>query len=113
MSADAIALGQPDALNAVLEVLLENAIQHQATKVTVGTRVGSQGVELFVQDDGGGISDANRAKVFEPFFTTEREHGGTGLGLTIAMALLKQTQGELELDRGDGPTTFRITLRVA
>ncbi|MFP6835815.1 MAG: HAMP domain-containing sensor histidine kinase [Pseudomonadales bacterium] len=113
VSAGAIAFGQPDALNAVLEVLFENAIQHHANQVTVWAQEDSGGVDLFVRDDGGGISDANRAKVFDPFFTTEREQGGTGLGLTIATALLKQTHGELRLDGGDGPTTFRITLRGA
>ena len=113
VSADAIALGQPDALNAVLEILFENAIQHQATQVTVWAFAGSGVVELCVQDDGGGISAGNRAKVFDAFFTTEREHGGTGLGLTIATAMLKQTQGELRLEGGEGPTTFKITLKTA
>lgn len=66
-------------------------------------------VELFVQDDGVGISASNRARVFDDFFTTQRERGGTGLGLTIAIAL-KQTQGELRLENDKGSTTFKFTL---
>ena len=43
---------------------------------------------LVVADDGPGISPGNRAHVFEPFFTTRRDSGGTGMGLTIAANLL-------------------------
>jgi signal transduction histidine kinase len=113
VSRDASALGRTGVLNAVLEILFENAIQHHATEVTLWTRQTLEVVELFVQDNGDGISAGNRAKVFDAFFTTERDRGGTGLGLTIATALLKQTQGELQLEPGDGPTTFVVSLRVA
>ncbi|MCZ6619762.1 MAG: HAMP domain-containing sensor histidine kinase [Gammaproteobacteria bacterium] len=110
VNAEAHALGQPDVLNAVLEILFENAIQHEACEVTVWTRLAPGIVELFVQDNGTGIPSSNRTKVFDAFFTTQRDRGGTGLGLTIATALLKQSQGELRLASENGPTTFRLTL---
>ena len=41
-----------------------------------------------VSDDGPGISSGNKAQVFEPFFTTRRDSGGTGMGLAIVQTLL-------------------------
>ena len=106
-------LGNADVMHAVLEILFENAIQHDATELTLWTNSASPVIELFVQDNGTGISASNREQVFNAFFTTQRAKGGTGLGLTIATALLKQIQGELQLVSEDGPTTFKITLRSA
>jgi signal transduction histidine kinase len=99
-----------DALEAALETLFENAVQHEATELLLWSEQRGAVVELYVQDNGTGISERNRARIFDPFFTTDRERGGTGLGLTIAGALLKQSGASIELASGNGPTTFRLTL---
>lgn len=52
---------------------------------------------MVVRDDGKGISESNRARVFDAFFTTARERGGTGLGLTIAQSMLRAFGANLEL----------------
>ncbi len=105
-------LGQREVLAAVLDILVENALQHGASELTLWTEAQGAAAQLYLQDNGSGISPSNRTKIFDAFFTTERESGGTGLGLTIATALLKQTRGRLELVSENGPTTFRITLPV-
>ena len=100
----------PDALHASLEILFENAVQHGATEITVWSEAGDVELGVWVQDNGEGISANNRAKLFEPFFTTQRDEGGTGLGLTIAAALLGQADARIEIQPGNGPTTFTIRL---
>ena len=99
-----------EVLQAVLEILFENAAQHGASEVTLWVQTQQTGVELFVQDNGRGISASNAEQIFTPFFTTQREDGGTGLGLTIAQALIKQVHGTLAIVSDNGPTTFRMTL---
>jgi two-component system, OmpR family, sensor kinase len=73
-----------EGLGIVLQQLLANAAAAGAGTVWL---TGGPGV-LRVEDDGRGISEGNRAHVFEPFFTTRREDGGTGMGLTIVANLL-------------------------
>ncbi|MEM1433465.1 MAG: HAMP domain-containing sensor histidine kinase [Pseudomonadota bacterium] len=89
--------GTPDALLAALECLADNARRHGATRLTLAAEPDTAVLQLTVSDNGEGISEGNRARVFEPFFTTRRAVGGTGLGLTIARKLLAQGDGELEL----------------
>ena len=68
---------------------------------------------LDVADDGRGVSAANRERIFEHFFTTRREQGGTGLGLGIVRALLAAHGGRIELADAAAPgTVFRLTLRA-
>jgi len=69
----------------VLGHLLQNAAQHGARAVVLHSAAG----ELTVTDDGAGISPGNQPHVFEPFFTTTRDQGGTGMGLTIIANLLQ------------------------
>lgn len=71
-------------LGIVLQQLLSNAAAAGAGKVRLEAGPG----RLVVADDGPGISPGNRDHVFEPFFTTGRERGGTGMGLTIVANLL-------------------------
>jgi two-component system, OmpR family, sensor kinase len=80
-------------LGIVLQHLLSNAAAAGAgiVKLEAMPRV------LRVVDDGPGISDGNRAHVFEPFFTTRREAGGTGMGLTIVSNLLAAHGAEVRL----------------
>ncbi|MEM7190432.1 MAG: HAMP domain-containing sensor histidine kinase [Pseudomonadota bacterium] len=102
-----------DALSLVLGNLLDNAVKHGATRVRVSAEPGPEEVLLTIADNGGGITHANRQKIFDHFFTTRREQGGTGLGLGIVQALLTAHGGRIALSDEEGQgTTFVVTLRV-
>jgi two-component system OmpR family sensor kinase len=55
-------------------------------------------VRITVIDRGPGVSEANEKRLFERFFTTERDHGGTGLGLAIVKAIAEARGGSLAAD---------------
>ena len=97
-------------IEAVLQNLVDNALECGAQRVDVGARVEGDRVVVDVSDDGPGISPGNRARVFEPFFTTRRDVGGTGLGLPISRSLVRHSGGALELTSAPGGASFRITL---
>ena len=67
---------------------------------------------LIYSDDGKGMSPEVQAKVFEPFFTTARARGGTGLGLHIVFNLVSQTlSGTIRCESQPGQgTTFTMTI---
>ncbi|WP_294641996.1 ATP-binding protein [uncultured Aureimonas sp.] len=99
-----------EALGIVLANLFDNAARHGATRMGITVeRQGGQ-VRIGVCDDGTGISEANRDRIFQPFFTTRRESGGTGLGLGIVVALLKAYHGTIRLDRAETGSRFIIEL---
>jgi signal transduction histidine kinase len=97
----------------VLANLIDNSARHGAKHVVVSAAPAEDRVSILVGDDGAGISPSNRAKVFEPFFTTRRETGGTGMGLGIVLALLKAHDGTIRLVDSERGTRFEINLPVA
>ena len=104
-----------ETLTAILNSLAENARQHGGRDVSLridGRRMEtpSSMVILEVSDSGPGISEANRARIFDPFFTTARDHGGTGMGLTIARALLHAHGGTIEWVPSPSGAHFRLTI---
>ena len=68
-------------------------------------------VTATIADDGPGIPQENVGKVFDPFFTTKRPGGGSGLGLTIALAVIKEHNGTIDVQSVPGVgATFRVNL---
>ncbi|CAG1020591.1 two-component system, OmpR family, sensor histidine kinase ChvG [Patescibacteria group bacterium] len=100
----------PDALDIVLNNLLENSLQHGATQIKLHTELSEHHLELYIHDNGTGISEANRKKIFTPFFTTRRNTGGTGLGLEITRSLLKTYKASIELADSTQGALFILTL---
>ncbi|MEO1611072.1 MAG: HAMP domain-containing sensor histidine kinase [Pseudomonadota bacterium] len=92
-----------DKLTAVLSALCDNARRHGAERVEVSVRARNGRARIVIADDGAGISPGNDEKLFEPFFTTRRESGGTGMGLSIARALIEAHDGSIWLEAAQGP----------
>ncbi len=103
----------PRTIEAVLTTLIDNSRQAGASRIIVQARGGSAGVTLDIADNGRGVSEGDRARLFEPFFTSKREAGGTGLGLSIAKSLLSASQGEIILIDSDTGARFEVLLPSA
>lgn len=96
-------------LEVVLAHIAENAVEAGAETLTLQAGQDDDGTWLTVADDGPGISAGNAAQVFEPFFTTRRDTGGTGMGLAIVQTLLLAHGGQITLDDSvEAGTLFRI-----
>jgi len=68
-------------------------------------------VVLCLRDEGSGISPEDLPRLTDPFFTTKRESGGTGLGLSVSAGIVKEHNGTLEFDSTSGSgTTVTLTL---
>ncbi|HYH39103.1 MAG TPA: ATP-binding protein [Azospirillum sp.] len=111
----------PGGLSQVLTILIMNSLDHafepgrHGTISIAATPVGGDAVRIDYRDDGRGIPDSMRRRVFEPFFTTRRAQGNTGLGLHIAFNIAHQSlKGRLDLmaDTSRG-VHFALTLPLA
>jgi signal transduction histidine kinase len=100
-----------DHLASAVGNLVDNAVRHgegRPVKVTLAAQRGRLAVE--VSDQGRGISLGNQSKVWDRFFTTERDRGGTGLGLSIVQAVVQARRGDVGFETSPQGTTFRIVL---
>lgn len=108
--------GYPGALSQVLTNLVMNSLLHgftegQSGTIRLGGRLDGGEVELVHEDDGRGIPMDCRQLVFEPFYTTKRGAGGSGLGLNIVHNIVHRTlAGTLVLESEPGRFT-RFTIR--
>ena len=93
--------------------LLLNASQHGANKVEISASQSKSIIEIDVHDNGQGISELNRDKIFQLFFTTKREDGGTGMGLGIIQSLLHSHGGSISYKPTSQGTCFKITVPAA
>jgi two-component system OmpR family sensor kinase len=116
---DIVTHGDPDirlalpfeAASIVLGNLADNASQHGATRLDLISSADDRLLTLLVRDNGGGISEGNRALIFQPFFSTRREQGGTGMGLGIVRSILNAHGGAIRLTNAPGPgVEFEISL---
>lgn len=101
------------ALEAIVTTLGENAQQAGASELTISASLSEDEIVIRLADNGPGIPEADRERVFDPFFTSKRAAGGTGLGLPIARALAENGHGQLELLPCEMGTTFALTFPAA
>ncbi|MEP7021393.1 MAG: HAMP domain-containing sensor histidine kinase [Pseudonocardiales bacterium] len=111
--------GDPDGLRRVAVNLVDNAVRHARSEVTViletGTLAGRPTATLSVTDDGAGIPAAEREHVFVRFYrlaaSRSRESGGTGLGLSIVRDTVRAHGGSVRLtSRPDGHPGLQATV---
>jgi two-component system phosphate regulon sensor histidine kinase PhoR len=108
------------AVEQILSNLLDNALKYSEPGKRIDVRVQADGaaVRIDVADQGPGIPDADRARIFERFYRVDRgrsrEQGGTGLGLAIVKHLVQASGGEVWVESTPGQgSTFRFTLPAA
>jgi signal transduction histidine kinase len=97
-----------ETLGIVLAHLASNSEQHGATHFTANAIQDQDRLWITISDDGSGISEGNRDRIFQPFFTTRREWGGTGVGLDIVRAMLQSHNAEIKLVHSTKGASFRI-----
>lgn len=101
----------------ILTNLVSNSIRHafpdevQERRVKVSAVADKGYVNLVYQDNGIGLTDDVREHIFEPFYTTKRHQGGTGLGMSIIHNAVRQTlEGSIQLQ--DSAQGFALTITL-
>ena len=111
----------PAQLNQVFMNIVQNAIdalqsasERQYKQIMIKTQaMTSNQIQVWIRDNGLGISQESIKKIFEPFFTTKGVGKGTGLGLSISYQIIKKHQGQIAVNSqlGEG-TEFVIVLPI-
>ncbi|HEY9408727.1 MAG TPA: ATP-binding protein [Jiangellaceae bacterium] len=106
--------GDADGLARVIRNLLENAVRHAESEVSVSVDGYAREVLLTVTDDGPGIAQADRARVFDRFARLDdaraRDDGGTGLGLAIVREIVTAHGGSVRVEDAGPGARFVVRL---
>jgi signal transduction histidine kinase len=97
---DARVAGDEDALRQLLWILVDNALRHARSTISIDLEIDSGWARLMVGDDGPGIDVEERERVFERFYRADRSRSGqgAGLGLSIARWITDQHGGRIIAD---------------
>lgn len=110
----------PGALSQVMTNLIMNSLNHafegrEAGRIMISARTVEEKLELCIADDGVGMSEEVKDRVFEAYFTTKRDQGGSGLGLHIVSTTVEEVLGgEIHLESSPGRgSKFTILMPLA
>jgi len=111
-------LGDPTRISQILHNLISNAIkftEQGEVRLSIGLTDTPDEIRLAVTDTGCGLTEEQKAKIFDPFVqaevSTTRRYGGTGLGLAIVNQLVEKMQGSLSIQSSPGNgSTFEVRL---
>ena len=111
--AAAVLDGDAGLLRSLVRNLLENAHRHGRPPVLAVLEGGSDGAILDVLDHGPGVPEADRGRIFEPFYRATGAGSGIGLGLSLVGRIARLHGGEASViqDEARGMNGFRVTLR--
>jgi signal transduction histidine kinase len=110
------ATAEPKLVERILAPLVENATRHARSRATVRIVRNGAWLEVAVEDDGPGVERGEGAKIFEPGFQGaggDTDHGGAGLGLSLARRLARSAGGDVEADAGAEGGRFVVRLPAA
>ena len=106
-----------EVVDGILAGLLDNVRAHAGAGACVHlsaeAEAGAGGVLLRVADDGPGVPEADRDRVFDPFFTTARDAGGTGMGLPIVRGRAAGAGGSVRRAASGRGAVFEVVLPAA
>jgi signal transduction histidine kinase len=97
----------------VFSNLADNAVRHGSRTLDISAARQMDALTVTVADNGEGVSPNNRKQIFDSFFTTRRESGGTGMGLAIVRAMLEAHHGTIRLLDSEHGATFELTIPLA
>jgi len=103
----------PGQLNQVFMNILSNAIDAIENRGIIAiSTLNSEGfIQILIKDSGIGIPEENKAKIFDPFYTTKEVGEGTGLGLSISHGIIEKHKGNITVNSSaDSGTEFIISL---
>ncbi len=100
----ALTSGDPELLGRAIRILLDNAVRHGRPPVTVTVVTGDGRVRLAVRDSGAGLPPGSEERVFERFYRADaaRSGEGSGLGLSIARAIIEAHGGTIRAGTAEG-----------
>lgn len=109
--------GNRQKLEQVVINLLQNAcyaLNSQNDRITIAVRPGETEHQITVTDEGTGIAQEDIPQITDPFFTTRRADGGTGLGLSVSAGIVNEHNGRLTFDStiGKGTTATILLPRI-
>ena len=91
--------GSPGELQQVILNLMTNAkdafvmAKVENRQLSIGTKEDGESIVVYIEDNAGGINESLHQRIFEPYFTTKSEMGGTGIGLYMCSMIMKQSFG--------------------
>lgn len=103
-------LGQPQRLEQVIINLIQNAcnaLEDKSKQIKVFTEYNKDKSKIIIkiEDQGCGMDKETLKRIYDPFFTTRRDKGGTGLGLSVSNQIIKEHNGELYFESAVGTGT--------
>ena len=103
----------------VISILTENTLEHafenrESGNITISAKLSGKSMTFTFTDDGAGMTDDIQAHIFQPFYTTKRGQGGTGLGLHVLSNIVElKLNGEISCQSTvDQGTKFTITVAL-
>lgn len=91
----------------------KESVESYKPQVTVETVKGNGKINIIVKDNGNGVPESIKDKIFQPFFTTKPTGQGTGLGLSLAYDIIKAHNGEIKVESEQGVGTKFIIMLPA
>lgn len=104
-----IVIADRDQLREAITNLIVNSIQASSQKIEVAAYRKNNAIEIIISDNGAGIPSQHRERIFEPFFTTRQT--GTGLGLAQVYKMVRNHDGQVDIQSEEGKGT-KLKLRI-